>query len=98
MDLEANGQVIFYYCDENGTITEKANPNGATRNIAGICNANRNVFGMMPHPERACSQVLGQYGWPGNPENTADGGATCMLMTSSYFVLRSPGRKLCKKQ
>jgi len=57
--LEANGQVIFYYCDENGTITEKANPNGATRNIAGICNANRNVFGMMPHPERACSPVLG---------------------------------------
>jgi len=57
--LEANGQVIFYYCDENGTITEKANPNGATRNIAGICNATRNVFGMMPHPERACSPVLG---------------------------------------
>jgi phosphoribosylformylglycinamidine synthase len=58
-DLEANGQVIFYYCDENGTITEKANPNAATRNIAGICNATRNVFGMMPHPERACSPVLG---------------------------------------
>jgi phosphoribosylformylglycinamidine synthase subunit PurQ / glutaminase len=58
-DLEANGQVIFYYCDENGTVTEKANPNGATRNIAGICNATRNVFGMMPHPERACSPVLG---------------------------------------
>jgi len=57
--LEANGQVIFYYCDENGTVTEKANPNGATRNIAGICNATRNVFGMMPHPERACSPVLG---------------------------------------
>ncbi len=57
--LEANGQVIFYYCDENGTITEKANPNGAIRNIAGICNATRNVFGMMPHPERACSTVLG---------------------------------------
>jgi phosphoribosylformylglycinamidine synthase subunit PurQ / glutaminase len=58
-DLQDNGQVIFYYCDENGTISEKANPNGAIRNIAGICNANRNVFGMMPHPERACSQVLG---------------------------------------
>jgi phosphoribosylformylglycinamidine synthase len=39
-------------------ITDKANPNGAIRNIAGICNANRNVFGMMPHPERACSPVL----------------------------------------
>jgi phosphoribosylformylglycinamidine synthase I len=58
-DLEANGQVIFYYCDKNGAITEEANPNGSTRNIAGICNINRNVFGMMPHPERACSTVLG---------------------------------------
>lgn len=58
-ELEANGQVIFYYCDEEGQITEKANPNGATRNIAGICNDNRNVFGMMPHPERACSAALG---------------------------------------
>ena len=57
--LEANGQVIFYYCDEEGKITESANPNGAVRNIAGICNATRNVFGMMPHPERACSTVLG---------------------------------------
>jgi len=57
--LEANGQVIFYYCDEEGKITDDANPNGATRNIAGICNANRNVFGMMPHPERACSSILG---------------------------------------
>jgi phosphoribosylformylglycinamidine synthase len=56
--LEANGQVIFYYCDENGNRTADANPNGATRNIAGICNAARNVFGMMPHPERACSAAL----------------------------------------
>mgnify|MGYP003497537592 FL=1 len=58
-ELEANGQVIFYYCDENGKIGGSANPNGSTRHIAGICNANRNVFGMMPHPERACSPVLG---------------------------------------
>ena len=58
-ELEINGQIIFRYCDENGKITEAANPNGATKNIAGICNANRNVFGMMPHPERACSEVLG---------------------------------------
>ena len=57
--LEANNQVIFYYCDENGNKTSSANPNNAIRNIAGICNANRNVFGMMPHPERACSPVLG---------------------------------------
>jgi len=58
-DLETNGQVIFYYSDEIGNITKEANPNGATRNIAGICNATRNVFGMMPHPERACSAILG---------------------------------------
>lgn len=57
--LEANGQVIFRYCDENGKLTAAANPNGALRNIAGICNSTRNVFGMMPHPERACSTVLG---------------------------------------
>jgi phosphoribosylformylglycinamidine synthase len=58
-ELEANGQVIFYYCDENGIKTAESNPNGASRNIAGICNAERNVFGMMPHPERACSVALG---------------------------------------
>ena len=58
-ELEANGRVIYYYCDENGNITEEANPNGAIRNIAGICNAGRNVFGMMPHPERTCSAILG---------------------------------------
>ncbi|HTD94872.1 MAG TPA: phosphoribosylformylglycinamidine synthase subunit PurQ [Chitinophagaceae bacterium] len=57
--LNANGQVIFRYCDENGKVTAAANPNGATNNIAGICNEARNVFGMMPHPERACSAVLG---------------------------------------
>lgn len=57
--LEANGQVIYYYCDEKGKITNEANPNQASRNIAGICNPGRNVFGMMPHPERACSPVLG---------------------------------------
>jgi phosphoribosylformylglycinamidine synthase subunit PurQ / glutaminase len=57
--LEANDQVIYRYCDELGNITNTANPNGASRNIAGICNSNRNVFGMMPHPERACTKALG---------------------------------------
>ncbi|KIC92560.1 phosphoribosylformylglycinamidine synthase subunit PurQ [Flavihumibacter sp. ZG627] len=57
--LEANDQVIFRYCDENGEITDDANPNGASRNIAGIRNEAGNVFGMMPHPERACSAELG---------------------------------------
>ncbi|MBK6938076.1 MAG: phosphoribosylformylglycinamidine synthase subunit PurQ [Chitinophagaceae bacterium] len=57
--LEANNQIIYYYCDERGIVTPESNPNGSIRNIAGICNASRNVFGMMPHPERACSAVLG---------------------------------------
>ncbi|HHM21341.1 MAG TPA: phosphoribosylformylglycinamidine synthase subunit PurQ [Bacteroidetes bacterium] len=58
-ELEANEQVLFKYCTENGQITTAANPNGASRNIAGICNARRNVFGMMPHPERASEEQLG---------------------------------------
>jgi len=58
-EIEANGQVIFRYCDENGNVTPESNPNGSINNIAGICNTNRNVFGMMPHPERACSFALG---------------------------------------
>jgi phosphoribosylformylglycinamidine synthase subunit PurQ / glutaminase len=57
--LEQNGQVILRYCNEEGEIVPEANPNGSVRNIAGICNENRNVFGMMPHPERACSSQLG---------------------------------------
>ncbi|MBW0178664.1 phosphoribosylformylglycinamidine synthase subunit PurQ [Sediminibacterium sp.] len=56
--VEANGQVIFRYCDENGKIDPAYNPNGAIRNIAGIRNAGNNVFGMMPHPERATSTAL----------------------------------------
>lgn len=56
--LEANDRVTFRYCDENGTVTAEANPNGSLRNIAGICNSTRNVFAMMPHPERACSYSL----------------------------------------
>jgi len=57
--LEANDQVIYRYCDADGTITAEANPNGAIRNIAGISNKEGNVFGMMPHPERATSTILG---------------------------------------
>lgn len=51
-DLVSNDQILFKYCDENGNITAESNPNGSLKNIAGICNKNRNVFGMMPHPER----------------------------------------------
>ena len=57
-ELENNGQVLFRYCDEKGAVTTEANPNGSVRNIAGICNKDRNVFGMMPHPERVCSIAL----------------------------------------
>ncbi len=52
-------QVLFRYCDENGRVTPEANPNGSVQNIAGICNEGRNVFGMMPHPERAADPELG---------------------------------------
>ena len=58
-ELEANNQIIYYYSDDQGNITSASNPNGSLRNIAGICNKTRNVFGMMPHPERACSEALG---------------------------------------
>lgn len=57
--LEENGQIVFRYCDENGGLSTDANPNGALSNIAGICNLDRNVLGMMPHPERACEELLG---------------------------------------
>jgi len=57
--LQQNNQLLFTYCNEEGDVTDAANPNGSALNIAGICNESRNVFGMMPHPERACSAALG---------------------------------------
>jgi len=56
--LNDNDQVLFRYCDEAGNITNEANPNGSIENIAGICNEGRNVFGFMPHPERAADPIL----------------------------------------
>ncbi len=58
-ELERNRQVIFRYCDSEGRITRQSNPNGAARNIAGICNRERNILGMMPHPERCSETLLG---------------------------------------
>jgi phosphoribosylformylglycinamidine synthase subunit PurQ / glutaminase len=58
-EMESDGQLLWKYCDAEGKITLEANPNGSTRNIAGICNKNRNVIGLMPHPERAVSEYLG---------------------------------------
>jgi phosphoribosylformylglycinamidine synthase len=57
--LEKNGQILYRYSDAKGNVNAAGNPNGSLRNIAGICNVSRNVFGMMPHPERACSTALG---------------------------------------
>jgi len=55
-DLEANGQILLRYTDENGNLQ---NPNGSVESIAGVCNKEKNVFGLMPHPERAMEAVLG---------------------------------------
>jgi phosphoribosylformylglycinamidine synthase I len=56
--LNDNDQILFRYCDEQGKVSADANPNGALENIAGVCNAGKNVFGMMPHPERAADAEL----------------------------------------
>ncbi|WP_295770445.1 phosphoribosylformylglycinamidine synthase subunit PurQ [uncultured Mucilaginibacter sp.] len=56
--LKDNDQILFRYSDEAGNVTDEANPNGSLENIAGVCNLNRNVFGMMPHPERAADTLL----------------------------------------
>ena len=58
-ELNQHDRVIFRYCDANGQITDTANINGSRDSIAGICNRERNVMGLMPHPERACEDLLG---------------------------------------
>ncbi len=57
--MNDNDQILFRYCDENAVPTAQSNPNGSEENIAGICNSTMNVFGMMPHPERAADENLG---------------------------------------
>ena len=57
--LNKNRQILVRYVDAKGKATAAANPNGSLENIAGICNEKRNVFGLMPHPEVACSRILG---------------------------------------
>lgn len=57
--LQANRQILWQYCSAVGELTEIANPNGSLLNVAGICNAQRNVAGLMPHPDRACEAILG---------------------------------------
>ncbi len=60
-ELESNQQILFRYSDAKGAITSAANPNGSLHNIAGICNRERNVLGLMPHPERAAEDALGSH-------------------------------------
>ncbi len=57
--LNDNGQILFRYSSEGGDVSDRFNPNGSLENIAGICNEERNVFGMMPHPERCAEEALG---------------------------------------
>jgi phosphoribosylformylglycinamidine synthase len=58
-ELEDYDQILFRYCDVDGKVTEESNPNGSLDNIAGITNKTKNVFGMMPHPERCADFELG---------------------------------------
>jgi len=58
-ELQHEDRIIFRYCDGDGQVTDEANSNGSRDNIAGICNQKRNVLGLMPHPERACEDLLG---------------------------------------
>jgi phosphoribosylformylglycinamidine synthase len=58
-ELQREDRIVFRYCEQSGAVTEAANPNGSRDNIAGICNRSRNVLGLMPHPERACEDLLG---------------------------------------
>ena len=58
-EMDSNNQVLYRYCNNEGLVHADYSPNGSIYNIAGICNKNRNIVGMMPHPERACSKALG---------------------------------------
>lgn len=59
--LKDNHQIVFRYCDKDGQLTSESNPNGSLESIAGICNINRNVFGLMPHPDRSGEDILGSH-------------------------------------
>ena len=79
--LEANRQVVFRYCDVEGAVVDAANPNGSARGIAGLCNKQRNVVALMPHPERACESAMG----------SADG---LVVFESAIAQLKSDGMLL----
>lgn len=67
-ELNRHHQILLRYCDAHGATTVESNPNGSAENIAGICNRAGNVFGLMPHPERACDARLGAPGHPGSTD------------------------------
>ena len=58
-EMRQNGQILFRYSDKYGNLSKKFNPNGSLENIAAVCNEKKNVYGMMPHPERAADEELG---------------------------------------
>ena len=60
-NLKDNRQIVVRYCDSEGKLPPESNPNGSLENIAGICNINRNVFGLMPHPDRSGEDILGSH-------------------------------------
>jgi phosphoribosylformylglycinamidine synthase len=71
-ELRSEDRIIFRYCDASGEATPAANPNGSRDSIAGICNRERNVLGLMPHPERACEDLLGSSDGRGIFRSLAD--------------------------
>jgi phosphoribosylformylglycinamidine synthase len=78
--MKANGQIVFRYVDEGGNQTPSANPNGSLEDVAGICNEDGNVLGLMPHPERAVEELLG----------SADGAALFRSFAESLMERVSP--------
>jgi phosphoribosylformylglycinamidine synthase len=78
-ELNANEQVVLRYADNQGQVVPQANPNGSIQNIAGICNRERNVFGLMPHPDRASDPLLG----------SADGAKIFLSMMETLRATRS---------
>jgi phosphoribosylformylglycinamidine synthase len=87
-ELNANEQVILRYADKEGQIVADANPNGSIENIAGICNRERNVFGLMPHPDRASDSRLG----------SADGAKILVSMMGTIRASRSRSIHECANQ
>lgn len=80
-ELRRGDRIVFRYCNERGEATPESNPNGARDNIAGICNRERNVLGLMPHPERACEDLLGSSDGSGVFRSLA---ATLAASVSTY--------------